>query len=68
MRRRYRTDQEEGTCSTAESSTYDNYRNSGIDTISEELDLRIGTVRASDSHTTKEDSSKGSGQGGISRP
>ena len=31
-------------------------------------ELRIGTVRASDPHTTSGDSNKGPGQGRISRP
>ena len=35
MRRRHRTDLEEGTCSIADSSMDDNSRNSGIDTISD---------------------------------
>ena len=35
MRRRHRTDLEEGTCSIADSSMDDNSRNSGIDTYSD---------------------------------
>ena len=35
MRRTHRTDQDEGTCSIADSSMDDNSRNSGIDTYSD---------------------------------
>ena len=69
MRRRHRTDPNEETCPIADSSMkrqLPELKNRHL--LRQELELRIGTVRASNPHTTSGDSSKGSGQGVISRP
>ena len=69
MRRRHRTDPNEETCPIADSSMkrqLPELKNRHL--LRQELELRIGTVRASNPHTTSGDSSKGSEQGVISRP
>ena len=58
MRRKHRTDPGDGADSVADSSTDENSRNS---LLRQELELRIGTSRTSDPHTTSGNSSKGSG-------
>ena len=66
MRKRHRHDLEERAVSSTASSTDDNSRNSGMDTLfRQELELGIRTVRTSDTHTTSGNSGKGPGQRGV---
>ena len=69
INRTHRTDPEEGTCSIAGSSLEDiNSQNSGVDTYSDGNSSSGSKLSELAIHNTGGDSSKGSGQGGISRP